>query len=899
VSVDATFQMTYDHLRSLAAAGIRARSVCLLVTAERTFDADGLLRLASDERMSTLITPTGLPIEGGVQGAVSPRAGYGFRTPLDLFAAQRLQRVAVDRPRPPSGSHVIVEPEEPLETYRRASFHLEAKLPDDLPPGIYRVRLDYGVVVGTRYYSLDGASFAKRPFFQGRPVESHLYSPPIRASGRHVSGRWVDASTIQPRIPWVLMGNYNSNGYRGVVAEDDKSRFGVSGRNLIQDDIILPMYSDSGARLSYSLEPQFPPDTIELRSNLPWNYGQGEVSIQVTGPDGKTVDLGTRPFMGASGQWPTTKNSSITAWRPAAYGLHTVRATGYTVDAWGNRYEGGGTYRFWIAKRMTLATATFQGFAYPVGNRYGRDIGFAPAVPADVEVTATLYRNSNPNDAKTIQYRGRATPSGLFGAAQGVQPLVFDAPGEYVGYVLARYTDPDGHLWICSMRHAGVVYPLDTPILARGKKLTLQGKYVDRGNTNFEGWVDTAKGESHLAHLNFPYQAGDVLLIAAEGQGANKIEPVLTYERKVNPKPYESRLQTIGVTNLQLRTSNGYSPHLFPEYITDWEYYYAGAPRPGFMGRFIVAEDGTRAPYWPTSPNSFGGQINASSSGDSPGDIYRLVGGVVLRDRDATPAYAGYLASAFLLPKGSGNNRVIAAGSEELDGADRSKARFFLVGTRPGMLYEQGGTFAPAVQIDPVLPAYVSFSMEYPDGRRKVAQGAGDATGAFAGSERWPLDVPGIYRFQLEADWQGYKGYMPGLPGGGGEFYVVEPSRPAGAVGIRFNLKPESSFNPQQGVTIDGTSTGKTIRWAAVIPGAVIGQGELTVTGGRFNLRLDPPEINRATPTYDVASISTGNPEIRDVIHLTFFSEEVTPQGVVWHDFVRLIIRGNRILYTR
>ena len=41
VTVDATFQMTDNHLRSLAAAGIRARSVCLLVTAERTFDSDG------------------------------------------------------------------------------------------------------------------------------------------------------------------------------------------------------------------------------------------------------------------------------------------------------------------------------------------------------------------------------------------------------------------------------------------------------------------------------------------------------------------------------------------------------------------------------------------------------------------------------------------------------------------------------------------------------------------------------------------------------------------------------------------------------------------------------------------------------------------------------------------
>ena len=86
------------------------------------------------------------------------------------------------------------------------------------------------------------------------------------------------------------------------------------------------------------------------------------------------------------------------------------------------------------------------------------------------------------------------------------------------------------------------------------------------------------------------------------------------------------------------------------------------------MSRFLVAEDGTRAPYWPTSPNSFGGQINASSNGDLPGDIYRLIGGVVLRQQGQAPLYAGYLSSAFLLPKGTNNNRVIAAGSEDLIG---------------------------------------------------------------------------------------------------------------------------------------------------------------------------------------------------------------------------------------
>ena len=33
----------------------------------------------------------------------------------------------------------------------------------------------------------------------------------------------VDASKIQPRIYWVLLNAYNSNGYKGVVADEDKA----------------------------------------------------------------------------------------------------------------------------------------------------------------------------------------------------------------------------------------------------------------------------------------------------------------------------------------------------------------------------------------------------------------------------------------------------------------------------------------------------------------------------------------------------------------------------------------------------------------------------------------------------------------------------------------------------
>ena len=123
------------------------------------------------------------------------------------------------------------------------------------------------------------------------------------------------------------------------------------------------------------------------------------------------------------------------------------------------------------------------------------------------------------------------------------------------------------------------------------------------------------------------------------------------------------------------------------------------------MGRFIVGESIVRAPYWPVSPNSFGGQIGASANGDAPGDIYRLIGGVVLRRAGQAPMYAGYIASAFLLPKGTNNNRVVAPGSEDLhrpDWATRRASSWSACGR--ARRTRSAARSGPAVQIDPLLP---------------------------------------------------------------------------------------------------------------------------------------------------------------------------------------------------
>jgi hypothetical protein len=835
--------------------------------------------------MSSLLTPTGLGIEGGVQGAVTNRFGYDFRTPVDEFTTVPLASA------------------QPTATGKQVFFNVNTILPKDLPPGIYRIRIDYGVTVGKSNYSLNGETFSGRPATAIAPnlqAESDLYSPPIRASAiYYATGAEINAAKIQPRIPWVILANYSSNGYYGVVADEDKNTFALSGRNLIQDDVILPLYaSDNKTKLSYSLEPQFPEDTIDANSNIPWAYSSGTISIQITNPDGSVNSLGTASFVGNNGIWPTTKISGITAWKPAAYGYYTVKETGWINDIWGNRYEGGGTYHFWIAKRMTLATATFQGQSYTVGTKYGKDIAFDPAVPAAVKVTATLYPNSDKTQAKSITYSGTASPGGIFGAAQGLQPFLLDVPGEYYAHIVAQYTDQEGHLWVDSMTHAGVVYPVDSTIAAHGKKLTTStGKLADEGDTSTEGYVDTL-GVAHLQHINYPYLPGDVLLIAADHSGSDKIEPVLTYSDINNPAPYDPKLQTIGQTNIKIHTSNGYSPHLFPEYITDLAYYYGAAPRPGFMGRFLVGENGVRAPYWPISPNAFGGQVNASSNGDTQGTIYRLIGGVVLRNNNSAPLYAGYMAGAFIMPQGTNDNRVITAGSENLLGADATKSRLFLVSTRPGMIYETGTAFTPTAQIDPVLPAVVTYTLTYPDGRVVTASGQGDSFGNFAGKDKWLLDIPGIYHYNVSADWQGYKGYMPGLPKDGGDFYVIEKGKPASEPDLKLNLPEQSSFAAAGTLTITGTSTGSSISFAALTPGAVLDLGTLTVSGGKFTYTFNPAVLAAKVPIYNIVNVATGKPEIQDVVQLTFFSTETGPGGVIYHSAVRVIIRGTSVLYV-
>jgi len=326
--------------------------------------------------------------------------------------------------------------------------------------------------------------------------------------------------------------------------------------------------------------------------------------------------------------------------------------------------------------------------------------------------------------------------------------------------------------------------------------------------------------------------------------------------------------------------------------------------------RFLVGESLVRAPYWPTSPNSFGGQIGPGSNGDLPGDIYRLMGGVVMRDQGKAAAYADYLASAFVLPRGTNNNRVIEPGSEDLVGATGEHARFFLVGFRPGMAVEMTGDpptakWKPAVQVDPLLPGFtasnVQFSLTFPDGHAEtVSDGAYDpVSGTWAKGVAYTLSQEGVYRYTLTASWQGNTGGMPGLRDSIGQFYAYSSAkRPAAVNGLVVDLPNQSTFTASDKLTVSGSSTAAVVHYALIMPGAVLDQGELPVNGGHFQLVVDPAVLNGLAPIYDIRSITTGQPQIGRVLHLSLFAQETYNGNTFW-DFRRVIVRGTTVLSTR
>jgi len=212
-------------------------------------------------------------------------------------------------------------------------------------------------------------------------------------------------------------------------------------------------------------------------------------------------------------------------------------------------------------------------------------------------------------------------------------------------------------------------------------------------------------------------------------------------------------------------------------------------------------------------------------------------------------------------------------------------------------VYQVGTSFGALLQIDPVLPCDVQFILAAPDGSKRVAEGKGDKFGYFVGKERWVLDQPGVWVYNVKATWNGYEGRVPGLPDMGGYIFVIENGTAPGP-GMTLKMRTEQTFSPTEGLEIRGQTSASEVHFAAIIPGAVLEEGALPVTGGEFRYKFDPKKLADKIRTYDIVNLVNGRPEIGRIVHLTFFSKEQAADGS-YHSFVRVILRGTTAIYVK
>ena len=208
---------------------------------------------------------------------------------------------------------------------------------------------------------------------------------------------------------------------------------------------------------------------------------------------------------------------------------------------------------------------------YPVGSSYGRDTQFNPAVPADVPGHGhACIRTPIPRSVKTLSYAGKATAAGLFGAAQGMKSFPLDAPGEYHAQVLATYTDAEGHLWVSTMRHAGVVYARAVAASSRAARSSPSAASTSIAARRSSRATSRPDGESapRPHHVPLPRRRRAAHRRRGTGRQQDRAGADVPDAGRQRRRGTRS-LNGVGTTNLRIKTSNGYSPHLYPEYITD------------------------------------------------------------------------------------------------------------------------------------------------------------------------------------------------------------------------------------------------------------------------------------------------------------------------------------------
>ncbi|MBN1202777.1 MAG: carboxypeptidase regulatory-like domain-containing protein [Anaerolineae bacterium] len=700
------------------------------------FRTDGSAKANGIWFNSYLFTPTGLPIEH--EGAEGDMIGV----------------------RSAPFSALTCVNEHTLE----AALNTDFEIPPDLPDGIYQV-----------------TGHLPRP--DNFPLADDMQQMVVWYA-------WDEAIQIPsvvigspdpPRIPWVLFGDYPVNGYRGVTAREDAGNYAMVTRVVTPPhQFIIPrLDTRTGQPITYQLEPGSPwlsqTDRRQpTRPRVPLALPSGTLAATIQQPDGSVETLGPVPIRQSSVRTPSTPGGDpidhgtghigdmfhlatldeAFAYQFSQDGHHVITLTGAVTDIYGRSYPINATYDVHIAQVLDLDPGQLPTTPYMQGDAFAPGLHIFPPVPAEVSIQVTHLPSSDPAQAITKLFSGRANRFGIFQPPPD-EYFAFELPGEFRVDISASYMQADGRLWAGSMTWGSVVEGTTARVEAHGRR----GMDYENGPIDdMPAWFEVFNlPENKIGVENYyPYFSGDIHWGNEDRAPGDSIHSIITVKDKTPdqmiynlmrqygvratneprwpPQPFGDRVAllnqrfAIGEAPLSISTRTGRDPALYPDEIDLWGYWYGSSERPDVRVREIISEDGMGTAYW-RFDDTYGYQIGESAEGDLPGDIKWEFGGAVFRVPElGINEYAIYSSLWVLLPHNDPIGARVTPPFQDATGASINGGPILTIGSadidmlflpksiRPGDVLEVGDTIAFSGHVGPPLDSQVVLMIKSPGG---------------------------------------------------------------------------------------------------------------------------------------------------------------------------------------
>ncbi|HEV7242766.1 MAG TPA: hypothetical protein VGQ36_26290 [Thermoanaerobaculia bacterium] len=851
--------ITIDGLFTVlgAAASGQTAEVDLSIYLVGLSRADGRGTLDHNVFASTVMTPTGLPIERGISYANSHRLTHPKLTLPLQQTGDRLQ----------------------------TTFRITSR-PIDVPDGVYRPQLQF-VARGVATTAVSGPGIATRMDGAARRLENYTYGllPPIRIG-----------NPAPPRLLWTLLANTTSQGSRGVTAVEDRDRFAMATRIAVSPDpIVVPRVdARTGARIRYDLEPFALTVAVSNRGEppnyptLPFRFPSGSLLVSIRKPSGQTTVIGPAPFRQPRLHWRPVEKGNFDANHAAdAFqlttlddrfhvtfaedGVHEITVTGTIEDVWGNVWTGGGTYIVHVGRLLEIDSALLPGTPLEAGDAINPSLQLLPAVPADVEVRYRFARASRRDLLTELTLHAKANAHGY----AALDPIAAPDAGEYRIDITATYRDEQGRFWSGARTWGGVVASRSPPIELHG----LRG--VDDQQSDRLAWFSRKQiglSKDTGGHVNLAFHSGDVQWLADDHDAATLrmgihdpggLIPSEMLQRDCGP--IEDKI-AIGEAPFHSVGPGELDPHIATSMDNElWAYAYRFVERPRVRVREVIAEECVPGLYW-RFDDRYGLQTGVGANGDLPNDFKFQFGGLAAYGKVLTQPVHSIYGSLFVVipaddplgtrvfPPFQGNGGGSSGGPLfRLKGRDIDLF-FHPTAVRPGTILERGTPISFTGQIGPTLPSKVEIVVTSPSGVVRTITGVANKIGYFhQPASDFAADEVGVWRARVRVWHEGRisagqvtvpfpTGDVLGSREGEFYFYVVDPNAPLLRVaGPSHFVQPARRPVPFT-ITPPAGLTEIEIHHTTTMPGFVLEEGKLAGVSYTY----DATRLARDFPNLDL-----------------------------------------------